>query len=205
MIPRVVAGDSLRAVLDSVFAAPAYRWIEQPDPWAQLRAWFWRATEWLLALRADHPAAFRAVVAGMCLVVAAVLAHAGYVLWRTARGIARPDDVARAEAAPERRDAEWYARAADAAAARGRHREALRLAFMGLTLRLDALGVVRWAAGKTPAEYARETGLSAADRERLGALVRALYRYIYAAAPCGPEDYARWRAAAAEPWHAAAG
>jgi hypothetical protein len=118
----VTADDSLRAVLDSVFAAPEYRWVAQPDPWRALREWLRRAAEWTLALRADHPAAFRALLAGLGVVLAAVLAHAGYVLWRTARGAASPDDLARAAASPERHDAEWYARAADGANAAGRHR-----------------------------------------------------------------------------------
>jgi hypothetical protein len=135
-------------------------------------------------------------------VFAAILVHAGFILWQTVRRAAA-DTTARRVEAGETRDAEWHFRHADEAARAGRYREALRLGFAGVVLRLDGLGTVERAAGKTPAEYAREARLAQQDRERLGELVGALYRHIYGGVPCGPDEYARWRTAARGAWHEA--
>src|SRR5439155_17518774 len=59
----VIQGDpgtaTLRAVLDTVFAASGYRWADEPAPWRFLRSWWHRLAEWLQGLRADNPAVFR--------------------------------------------------------------------------------------------------------------------------------------------------
>lgn len=198
------AGE-LREVLDSVFAGPAYRWGEVPAPLRLLREWWERLGDWLTALRADNPMVFRALVLGLLVALLLVLAHAGWVVWRTARAAAREEARLPGRAAREARDAAWYARAADTAAAAGRLTEALQLAFVALALTLHEQGVVQFHASKTPAEYAREARLADGDRERLGALVRALYAHVFGGRPLDLEQYRRWRAAGAPPWHAAAG
>ncbi len=195
----------LRAVLDSVFTAPAYHWSKHPDPWQWVRDWLYRIVDWLLALRTEHPASFKLVLAAAGIVFVAILVHAGCILWRTIGRATGADASTHETAQADARDAEWHFRQADAAAAAGRYREALRLVFAGVVLRLDALGTVHRTAGKTPAEYAREARLAGEDRARLGELVSALYRHLYAGVPCGPEDYARWRGSARGSWHAAAG
>lgn len=200
----MIPGDSLRAVLDSVFAAPAYRWQERPDPWRWLREWAERLTDWLIALRSEHPGGFKLVIAAAGVLFAAVLAHAGFILWQTVRRAAAAE-VAAPGAEADTRDADWHFRQADEAARGGLYREALRLVFAGVVLRLDALGTLERMAGKTPAEYAREARLAGDDRERLRDLVGALYRHVYGGVPCGPDDYARWRSAARGAWHEAAG
>ena len=113
----------------------------------------------------------------------------------------RPRPAARPSA---RRDAAWYLREADRAAAAGRIAEALQLAFVGLALTLDGQGLLRYHASQTPAECAREARLAAEDRERLRALVRTLYGHVFGGRPCAPDDYRRWRETSAGPWHAAA-
>ncbi|HEU4647755.1 MAG TPA: DUF4129 domain-containing protein [Gemmatimonadales bacterium] len=201
----MIPGDSLRAVLDSVFAAPAYRWSEQPDPLRWLREWLGRIVEWLLALRVEHPVGFKLVVAAAGVVFVAILAHAGVILWRTVRRADAADETVRAAARPEVRDAEWHFRHADEAARAGRYREALRLIVGGVIVHLDERGVLNRRAGTTPAEYARAARLTGDDRERLTDLVRALYRHVYGGVPCGAEDYARWRGLARGAWREAAG
>ena len=104
-----------------------------------------------------------------------------------------------------RRDAAWYLRAADQAAAAGRYREALRLAFDALVVRLDATGSVRWGPGKTARDYTREARLAPRERDRLRELVGLLYRHVYSGAPCGPAEFAALRDAASGDWHAATG
>ena len=194
-----------REVLDSVFAGPAYRWGDVPAPLRLLREWWQRLGDWLVALRADNPLVYRLLVLGLLLTLLLILAHAGWVVWRTARLAARDEGRVPVRSPGEARDAAWYFRAADRAAADGKLLEALQLAFMGLTLSLHDQGAVQYHASKPPAEYAREARLSEGDRERLRALVGSLYAHVFGGRPLGPDDYRRWREAGASPWHAAAG
>lgn len=193
-----------RAALDRVFATPPYRWQEEPGPLRALREGWHRLGDWLAGLRADNPEAFRVLVAALLVVLLLILAHAGYVVWRTARE-ARDSAGPAPRAARETRDAEWYSRAADRAADAGRLREALQLAFVALALTLQRQGALDYHLSKTPAECAREARLAEADRERLRALVRRLYGHVFGGRPLGRQDYDDWRAAGASPWHAAAG
>jgi len=196
--------ETLRAVLDSVFAGPAYRWVERPDPLRLLREWFGRLSEWLAALREGSPLWYRAFIVLVVAVLLAILAHAAWIFWLTVRGATRTEDAAHAADAPVPRDPRALQDEADRAAREGRYAAALRLGFLALALELDAGGSVSFAPGKTPADYAREARLAADDRGRLGELVRALYRHVYGAVPCSPDDCARWLADARREWHAPA-
>jgi hypothetical protein len=196
--------ETLRAVLDSVFAGPAYRWVERPDPLRLLREWFGRLSEWLAALREGSPLWYRAFIVLVVVVLLAILAHAAWIFWLTVRGATRTEDAARAADVPVPRDPRALQDEADRAAREGRYAAALRLGFLALALELEAGGSVSFAPGKTPADYAREARLAADDRGRLGELVRALYRHVYGAVPCSPDDCARWLADARREWHAPA-
>jgi hypothetical protein len=101
-------------------------------------------------------------------------------------------------------DAAWYLHEADRAAAEGRMAAARQLGFVALALTLEAQGLLRYDPSKTPAECAREARLARDDRDRLRALVQALYGHAFGGAPFGADDYRRWRADIAAPWHAAA-
>jgi hypothetical protein len=196
--------DTLRAALDSVFAGPAYRWVERPDPLRLLREWLARLTEWLTALREGSPFWYRGLIALLIGVLLAILAHAAWVFWLTLRGATRTTPAAGPAHARPQRDPRALRDEADRAAAGGRHADALRLGFLALALELDAGGVVSYAPGKTPADYAREARLVTTDRGRLGELVRELYRHVYGAVPCTRDDCARWLADARREWHAPA-
>jgi len=204
----ILQGDAspaaLRAALDSVFAASAYRWADTPAPVRLLRGWWDRLVEWLDGLRAGNPAVFRLLVVALLVALVLVLAHGAWVVWQTVRSGAEPDAAAPRSPAREARDPAWYFREADRAAAAGRTGQALQLAFVGLALTLDRQGLLRYDTSKTPAECAREARLAAEDRERLGALVRALYAHVFGGRPCGPDDYRRWREDVGRPWHAPA-
>jgi hypothetical protein len=195
--------DILRAALDSVFAGPAYRWVERPDPLRLLREWFGRLSEWLAALREGNPLWYRGLIALLVLVLLAILAHAAWIFWLTLRGATHADERTGPVDALPQRDPRSLRDAADRAAQGGRHADALRLGFLALALELDAGGAVTYAPGKTPADYAREARLAAADRGRLGELVRSLYRHVYGAVPCTRDDCARWLTDARREWHAA--
>ncbi|HEX6104072.1 MAG TPA: DUF4129 domain-containing protein [Gemmatimonadales bacterium] len=204
MHAQAPGASTFRQTLDTVFAGPAYRWGEEPAPLRILRDWWQRLGDWLVGLRADNPLAYRLLVLGLLLTLLLILAHAAYVVWRTARA-ARQDGGAPGRPAAEYRDAAWHARAADEAAAEGRLAEALQLAFVAVALTLHEQGAVQYHASKTPAEYAREARLAEGDRERLRSLVRTLYAHAFGGRPLALEDYRRWRDAGAPPWHAAAG
>lgn len=200
--PSPPPDDSLRAALDSVFAGPAYRWVERPDPLRLLREWYGRLTEWVAALREGSPLWYRALVVILVVVLLAILAHAAWIFWLTLKGATRAEDAVRPADAPVRRDPRALRDQADRAARDGRYAEGLRLGFLALALELDAGGSVTYSPGKTPADYAREARLVPADRGRLGELVRALYRHVYGAVPCSGADCTRWLADARREWHA---
>jgi hypothetical protein len=199
----VPPADSLRAALDSVFAQPAYRWIERPAPLQWLAHLWRRLGDWLAALEAGDPLLFRALAMGLVLVLALVFLHALWVILRTVRAAGAAEARGGPGAAVVRRDATWYVGEADRLAAAGRHVDALQHAFLALALVLDGRGVVRFHPSKTPGEYAREARLPPAERTRLRALVRELYAGAFGGAPVGAEDYRRWRDALRE-WHAPA-
>lgn len=186
--------DSLRAVLDSVFAAPAYRWQEHPDPLAFLGRWLAAAREWLEALRATHPVIFRAVVVGLLVLALATLVHAAWVFAATLR--ASRQAVAAPAAAGERRDRAWHQREAERLAGMGRYAEAVQQEFLALVLALDARALLRFHPSKTPAEYGREARLAPEARGEFLDLVRGVYGFAFARIPCGPDEWEAWRARA---------
>jgi hypothetical protein len=197
--------ERLRAALDTVFAGRAYRWAGEPAPSRLVREWWERLSEWLRGLRADNPLVFRLLILALLLALVLILAHAAWLVWRTVRA-ARAAEAAEAEfPTAERRDADWYGRAADRAAAEGRFAEALQLAFVALALGLDRQGLLQYHPSKTPAECARDARLAPTDRDRLRGLVRMLYLHAFGGRPVALDDYRQWRAAGAEPWHAPAG
>lgn len=188
--------DSLRAVLDSVFAAPEYRWVERPETYALLRRWLRIAQQWLLDMRETHPALFKLLLAGLVLLVIAIFLHAAWVFLQTVRAAGRAGPGALAPL-PPRRDQAWYRGEADRLAGLGRYAEAMQYDFLALILALDAAALVRFHPSKTPGEYTREARLSPEGRNQLRALVGDLYGYVFARRACGPREFEAWRVQAA--------
>jgi hypothetical protein len=87
---------------------------------------------------------------------------------------------------PPARGAAWYRAEADRLAGAGKYREAIQADFTALILALDSRRLVRFHPSKTPGEYV-------AERSDLGGVVRALYAYLFARAPCGPAEFGAWR------------
>ncbi len=204
-MPQGQAGPDLyRAALESVFATDPYRWA---PPSAALRLateWWGRLVAWIEALRADNPLLFRIFFAAVLLAWLGLFAHAAWLVWRTLRGARRAGRTLSLAPLGEPHDAEWYSAEADRAAAEGRLRDALQLAFVATALGLDRRGLLHYHPGKTPAECAREARLSQADRDRLRELVRSLYGYAFGGRDVEAEDYRRWRTSAGGLWHAPA-
>jgi hypothetical protein len=187
-----------------VFSAPAYHWVDQPSAARLLRHWWDRLGEWLQNLQSDNPQLFRYLVMGLLLALILIFLHAGYLIWQTMRGTPRSTDRSLPSSPVMVRDAEWYEREADRAAAAGRRLEALQLAFIALALRLESQGLLRYHASKTPAECVVEARLGDNERERMRQLVRSLYAYVFGGRPCSIEDYRRWRDMTTSLWHAPA-
>jgi hypothetical protein len=186
--------DSLRSVLDSVFAAPAYKWVQRPDPLAAIKHALAAIRHWFDNLHDNNPVGFRVVVYCLVFVMLAIVTHAAWTFFRTVQSADALPDVARRGFTP--RDQAWYHREAERLAAAGRFAEAIQADFLALVLALDARNLLRFHPSKTPGEYAREFGLAPGAREEFRDLVRRLYRYAYARSPCGPTEFVDWRARA---------
>ena len=194
--------DSLRAVLDSVFAAPDYRWVERPRPFAFLTQGLDALQRWLQAMHDAHPFGYRLFLAALVIAFVVILVHAGWVLLGTLRQGASPPGLP-ASPAP-RRDPAWYRREADRLAFEGHYAEAMQADFLALVLALDAAGRLRFHPGKTPAEYSVESRLVPAARAEFHQLVGTLYGFAFARWPCGPDDFVSWRARVGPERYAAA-
>jgi hypothetical protein len=182
--------DSLRAILDSVFADPAYRWVERPEPLAVVRRWFGGLLDWLGELRDHNPLGYRLVLGALVVVLVAILVHALWVLVRTIRPAIREPIPSGPDRS--RRNREWYRTEAARLAGQGRYPEAMQADFLGLILAWDAAELVRFHPAKTPREYAREPGLAPDRRVALGELVGTLYGCVFARRPCGGETWSAW-------------
>ena len=196
--------ERYRIALDSVFAKDAYRWSPPPPLLQLLQDWWGWLVEGLQGLKTDNPLLFRIFLVTILAIWVGIFAHAAWLVWLTVRGAARSERAALPAVEGERRDAEWYSRAADRAADDGRFAEALQLAFVAIALTLEDGGLLKYQPSKTPAECAREARLGVADRDRLRGLVRTLYAGAFGGRALGLEDYRRWRELGSGPWHAPA-
>jgi hypothetical protein len=197
------ATDSLRAVLDSVFAEPAYRWIERPHPLAFLIRWWQALQEWLDQLQQRHPDLFWLLFWVLIAVLVAVFVHGVWVMVRTLHAASAPT-AAGGAAGPEARGVQWYRRESARLAGLGHYAEAMQAEFLALALELDQRAVLRFHPSKTPREYTQEARLAGPARQAFAELVRALYGYAFAGAPCGPGEFATWREQARPEWYAGA-
>lgn len=189
------AADSLRAVLDSVFSSPRYEWVEARNPLAFLVRWWDALITWIETLESQNPAVYWLLVLLMLGVLAAVIVHAGWIMARTMRAAQAPANPS-AFAPHLIRDAAWHRAEATRLAAAGRYAEAMQVDFLALALELEQRRLLRFHPSKTPAEYAREARLPDSAKAEFRDLVRTLYRYAFAGAPCDAEAFAGWRSRA---------
>lgn len=197
------APDSLQQVLDSVFAQPAYHWVEHSNPLAFLQRWWQAIMEWLNGLETSQPALYWFLFSAMIVILVAIIGHALVVVGRTLRSARAPADSAPQPLA-RTRGAEWYRREAVRLAGEGRFPEAMQADFLGLVLELDARSLLRFHPSKTPNEYTYEIRLNDTGRDTFRGLVRSLYGYAFAREPCGPVEFAQWRTLARTEQYASA-
>ncbi len=186
--------DSLRRVLDSVFAAPRYRWVPARDPFAVLRNGFERVLEWFAALARAHPVDYRLLVIALSVLLAAILVHIGWLLLRTMR--APTPAAAKPATLVVPHDREWFRREAGRLATHGRYDEAAQAEFVALVMALDARHLLTFHPSKTPGEYLREIRVPPAGRHRFSELVGDLYGYAFARRPIDARDFDDWRSRA---------
>lgn len=184
--------DSLRAVLDSVFAAPKYRWVERPHPFAFLTRWWRELSDWLGLVQERHPDIFWVLFWGLVVVLVAIFVHGAWVMARTLRAAGAPAGAEDA-ASPEVRGAAWYRREALRLARLNQYPEAMQADFLALVLELDQRRLLRFHPSKTPHEYTAEAKLAEPSRTAFRELVRTLYGYAFARQPCGAAEFALWR------------
>jgi hypothetical protein len=175
--------DTIRDVLQQVFAAPEYQWDISPGLLDTLRGWWDSLIAVLDGLRDSHPAAYTIVLICLVFLLFAILGHMSFVVWRVLRPrLTRHYEQQALSVATH--DADWHLGQARDAIREGRFVEALGLRFRALVLRLDGRGSVVFHQSKTPAEYLDEEGLTVDDRGALSLLVQSLYLHLFGGAPC---------------------
>jgi len=196
VLQAVPAADSVRRALADVFARPEYVWVPRFNPSDWIREQALRLLDWIGRQQTAHPAAFKVVLAILIAVLAGLLLHMGYVVWRITRptahtppGPAQPGGVRLEDARAHRQRADELARA-------GRYAEALAHRFVALLLALEQQQALKVDPSKTPAEYVREARLDASGRASLADLVARLYGHVFGAVPCDANTYQAFGAAA---------
>lgn len=192
MAPQAPAPDSLRVVLDRVFAGRAYEWTEPRNPLAFIGRWWNRLLEWLRGLEQSSPTLYWALIWALTAVLVVIVVHAMYVMAQTLKAAGAPAAGEEAGSTPEIRGAAWYRREAERLASAGRYPEAMQADFLGLVLELDQRGMLSFHPSKTPFEYSLEMRGGEPVRASFRGLVHSLYGYAFARQPCGGDDFVRW-------------
>ena len=190
--PLATGPDSLRAVLDTVFAGRAYQWVEPVNPLDFLLRWWQEFLRWLNGLERAQPFFYWAVLWLLTAVLAGIVVHAVFVMAQTLKAAGAPSGAGDVPLSPEVRGAGWYRREAQRLAREGHYAEAMQADFLGLVLELDQRGSLKFHPSKTPYEYSTEVRGDEPVRSAFRGLVRVLYGYAFAREPCGPDDFGRW-------------
>ena len=183
--------DSVRAVLDEVFRGEQYQWDVRPslwtwiiDVWRDVMAWFTR-------LETTHPGVYYALVAGLVVLLVAILTHLVYL---TVLAFRRRDEDGQEPAARARRvrDAAWYLREAKRLEEAGLYSDSLACRFAALVCSLDRKKVIRAHPSKTPAEYVNEARLGPGGKEVFVRTVRWLYDHLFGGRRLDPRALAEF-------------
>ena len=186
------SSDTLRAVLDTVFASSDYRWVEPPHPFAVLERWWASLQTWLARIQVVYPALFWVLFWCLVVVLVAVFVHGVWVMVQTLHAAGAPPS-ATSGASAEAHGAAWYRREALRLARMSRYPEAMQADFLALVLDLDHRKLLRFHPSKTPHEYSAEAQLNPEARALFGELVHSLYGYAFARNACGPDEFAAWQ------------
>ena len=149
-----------------------------------------RFQDWVTRLDNAHPAIGELLLGAALVILAVLLGHIGYTLWRVYRVTGRPAEPApRGVAGVTLLDARTHRIRAEALAREGRYAEALAHRFAGLVCELEDARAVTVHPSKTPAEYAREARLDPTGRMTIAGLVSRLYSHVFGAEPIDERGY----------------
>jgi len=188
--------DSLRRAVAEVFARPEYRWATGRSPLQWLLEQIGRLLDWLGTLQTAHPGGYRMLMVALMVLLAGLVAHIGWVVWRITRPTARTPEREAATGGVRLEDARAHRERAEALAREGRYAEAIAHRFVALVLALEQRRAVVFHPSKTPAEYVNEARLDPSGSASLAALVGRLYRHVFGAVPCADREYRDFAAAA---------
>lgn len=180
-----------------MFARPEYHWVAGRNPLEWLSQQWRRLGDWLDTLQATHPAWHTTLLVVLLAVLAGLLVHIGWIVWRVTRPTLRAPTGPVAPGAPLL-GARAHLERAEALARDGHYVEALAHRFLAVVLQLEEVRAVAYHPAKTPAEYVAEARLDPGGRASLAALVARLYRHVFGAAPCDATAYRDFGLAAGE-------
>ena len=193
---QAASADAIRLAVKEVFSAREYDWRYRARTtlWSKIWSLFLQLLDWLDRLHTTHPLGYWALIGLLTLMLAFIIAHFIYLLWRSLR----PSAPAHAPTAtaPAPRDARWHLAQARRLAAAGQLTEALGHRYLAMVMELDRRGVVKFHPSKTPAEYLREARFDEAGQSDFTALVWALYRHLFGGVPFAADDWTAFDLAA---------
>ena len=172
-----------------MFARPDYQWVERRQPLLWLVNLWQSLMAWLDRLADQHPAGFNLLLWILTVLLLALLAHVGWVVWRIVRTSTRGPGAVPSGAGGIVMDARTHRTRADELARAGRYAEALGHRFLAVLLELDQAEALRFHTSKTPAEYVGEVRLDDQGRATFADLVARLYRHLFGAVPCDEAEY----------------
>src|SRR5439155_645510 len=150
----VPPADSLRRALGEVFARPEYAWGtgEGRGPFDWLRELWFRLLDWIGTMQSAHPAGFKLLLAALIAVLAGLVLHVGYVVWRITRPTTRSAAGAVQSGGGLRlEDARAHRERADELARAGRYAEAPAHRFVALLLEVERRNAFSLHPAKPPA------------------------------------------------------
>ncbi|MGB7212939.1 MAG: DUF4129 domain-containing protein [Gemmatimonadales bacterium] len=196
MGPHPVTADSLRTVLDSVFANAAYAWHAVPasvEPvWIR---WLRDVIKWVAGLwqrLTGHGGVGSSAIPWVLMGIGILLLVHGLFRIASSARVAHEAALAHGALPGTRHDDSWFRQRADALAAEGRFAEAMVAAFHGMMWRLDQRGMVAHHPSRTPRELACDAKVGASDGRTLAVLVGQLYAGAFGGLPIDPAQYTAW-------------
>jgi hypothetical protein len=173
-----------------VFSAPRYQWVERRHPLQWLSDLWTTFLDWVDRLNAGHPTLSWLMFGVAIVLLALLLTHIAYTVWRVYSITTRSADlVAHPAAGLELLDSRSHRTRAEALARAGRYQEALAHRFAALICDLGEAKAVTMHPSKTPAEYAREARLDDTGHGTLTALVGTLYVHLFGGEPIDEQGY----------------
>jgi hypothetical protein len=199
---RLPTADEVRKAVSIVYQRPEFQERHGISEWfwkkvSGVFAWIGDQLAALARLRETNPVLFWIIVGWLALSAVAIIAHLVWTALQASRRGETAPEKAKTKAPRARTAADWEAEAARLAA-EGKLREAAVALYQALLLRLDALGVVRFDASKTPGDYRREARKDADASRALTGFLRLFEPVVFGGRALDAEGWETMRRAAAD-------